>query len=145
MAGGVAVLGGIALTPIAAVPMVVCVAKAVRQGRRIESEIAKMEVSKAEMEKHAAELAAVVSRVREVSKSIRQVETAVEDILASASSESLEDVYRVATVARTLAQLLDLDGASKPDSSDAPDWEAGLPVAKPPRPGPGPVDMGAAA
>ena len=145
MAGGVAVLGGIVLTPIAAVPAVISVAKAVRQGRRIESEIQKMDVSKAEMEKRAAEIGAVLSRVREMSVSIREVETALEDILRSASAESIEDIYRVACTARTLAQLLDIDGTSRPDSIAAPDGNAGSPVAGPPQPGHGPVNMGVAA
>ena len=145
MAGGVAVLGGIVLAPIAAVPAVISVVKAVRQGRRIESEIQRMDVSKAEMQKHAAELGAVLSRVREMSVSIREVETALEDILRSASAESIEDIYRVACTARTLAQLLDIDGTSRPDSIAAPDGNAGSPVAGPPQPGHGPVNMGVAA
>ena len=144
MAAGVAALAGIALTPIAVVPAVVSVVKAVRQGKRIESEIEKMDVSRAEMEKHGAELTAILNRVREMSKSIREVETALKNVLASASAESLEDVYRVASAAKTLAQLLDLDGASKPDSGDAPDAGTGSPIPRPTPLSPGPANVEAA-
>ena len=120
MAAGAVSLASIGLAPVAVIPAIVIGVKAVRQGKRIDSEVARMDVSQAEMDKHGAELATVQGRVREMSKSLIEVEGALKDILESASAEALEDVYRVASVAKALVQLLDMDEASGPTAGAVP-------------------------
>ncbi len=113
MGAGMVNLVGIALAPAAAVPVLVNFVQAMKQGKRVDSEIHEMNASRAKMDKHAAELTVVLNRVHEVSKSIHEVATMLRNLLASASTSALEDVYRVACAAKRLAQLLDLDEASE--------------------------------
>lgn len=121
MAAGAASLASIGLAPLAIIPAIVSVRKALKQGKRIDCEIEELDVSRAKMDEHRAELAVILSRVREVSKALREVGTALKDILSLASAEVVEDLYRVASAAKALAQLLDIDGTSRPDSDAAPD------------------------
>ena len=108
IAAGAALLSRIVFAPLAAVPVVVAWVKAYRLGKRVNEEIAKMDVSEAEIGRHMAKLDAVLARVREMSESIHEVEQAVKDILRLASINVIEDVYRVAGAAKALAELLDL-------------------------------------
>ena len=109
IAAGAALLSRIGFAPLAAVPVVVAWVKAYRLGKRVDDEIAKMDVSEAEIGRHMAKLDAVLARVREMSESIYEVEQALKDILRLASIDVIEDVYRMAGAAKALAELLDLN------------------------------------
>ena len=108
IAAGAALLSRIGFAPLAAVPVVVAWVKAYRLGKRVDEEIAKMDVSEAEVGSHMAKLDALLARVREISESINNVEQALKDVLRSASTDLIEDVYRVAGAAKALAELLDV-------------------------------------
>ena len=115
---GAATLANIALAPLAIIPAVVSLVKVSKQGKRIDSEIKKMELSKSKMGKHNAELKAVQLRVREVSKSLREVQASLRETLASASANSIEDTYRVFTIAKHLAKLLDMNERETDNGTD---------------------------
>ena len=108
VAAGAALLARIVWVPLAAVPIVVTWAKAQKVHNQVEEEIAKIKQSEAEIGKHKAELNAVLARAREISESIHEVEQALKEILRTASVDVIEDVYRVASLANALAELLDL-------------------------------------
>ena len=109
MAAGVASLAGIALAPIAIIPPIVAWTRAIRQSNRIDEAIAEMDVHEAEFGKHKAELTAVLERAREMSEAVGNAEWALKDMLRRASPDNLEDVYRVAILAKALADLLDTE------------------------------------
>ena len=123
VAAGVGLLTNIAAAPLALLPPIVIGVKAVRQRSRIHAEIAKMEVAEAVMSKHTAELAAVQSRVKELSSAVAEVEDALKTLLASASEQVMEDLYKVAHTAKKLAELLDVnwDTESETDRGDTSD------------------------
>lgn len=108
IAAGAALLTRIVFAPLAAVPVIVVWVKAYKFGRQVNDEIAKMDVSEAEIGGHKAKLDAVLARVCEMSESIHEIEQALKDILRLASIDVSEDVYRVASTAKALAELLDL-------------------------------------
>ena len=118
IAGGTAALANIAFAPLAILPAIVMSVKAYKQGVRVGNAIAEMDVSEAEMGKHKAELKAIGQRVQEESKAIHEVERNLKFLLDTASLEVLDDVYRVATAATSLAELLDLDDGSDPAGAD---------------------------
>ena len=109
IAAGASTLLTISMAPLSIVPGIVMSAKAYRQGKRIDEEIEKMDVAEAEMSRHRAELWAVLEWKCEMSQAIREVEQALKDLLRISSTEVLEDVYRVAAVAKSLAELLDVE------------------------------------
>lgn len=113
IAAGAATLANIALAPLSLLPALVMAVKARNQSRRIDEEIANMDVSEAEMDRHRAELTAVHSRATEVSKAVDELHQVLKDFLRIASPDKLEDVYRVYLAAKALAELLDLDSAPK--------------------------------
>ena len=86
--------------------------KAHKQRIRIDEEIAEMDVAEAKMGRHRAELQAVLERNFEMSKAIREIEQALKDLLRISSTEILEDVYRVASTAKSLSDLLDVKAMS---------------------------------
>ncbi len=94
-------------------PAVIAGIQAWKQKGSIEEAIAEMEVAEAEMGRHRAELTAVRSRTREVSKTLDNIHRTLEDVLRLASLDDLEDVHRVYLAAKALAELLDMDAASK--------------------------------
>lgn len=109
IAAGVASLAGIALTPLAIIPPIVAWTRAIRQSNRIDEAIAEMDVHEAEFGRHKAELTAIRERAREMSEAVGNAEWALKDVLRQASPDELEDVYRVAILAKALADLLDQD------------------------------------
>ena len=117
VAAGMVSLAGIVTAPLAVVPAIVMGMKAKNQSKRIDEEIGKMDISEARIGKHRAELRAVRHRVQEMSKSVREVEQSLKDILGRASVDVVEDVYRVASVAKALAELLDLGDNSEPTTT----------------------------
>ena len=121
MAGGIASLASIALAPLAVLPAAVISVKSVKQGKQISDEIEKMELSVAEMDNHRAELFVVLNRTEEMSQALKEEEMAVKTILSTASSNEIEDIYRLALAAKGLAQLMDLDvfpDLVEPDSGE---------------------------
>lgn len=109
IAAGVASLAGIALTPLAIIPPIVAWTRAIRQSNRIDEAIAEMDVHEAEFGRHKAELTAIRERAREMSEAVGNAEWALKDVLRRASPDELEDVYRVAILAKALADILDQD------------------------------------
>ena len=108
IAGGVASLSSIASAPLAVIPAVVLGRKALKQGNQIDEEIQKMDQSTAEIDRHRAELQALLHRTEEMSKAVDEVEGTLKTVLKSALARVIEDVHRVATAAKALAQLLDI-------------------------------------
>ena len=117
VAAGMVSLVGIVTAPLAVVPAIVMGVKAQNQSKRIDEEISKMDVSEAKIGKHRAEVRAVGHRVQEMSKSVSEVEQSLKDTLGRASVDVVEDVYRVASVAKALAELLDLGDSSEPTTT----------------------------
>ena len=113
IAAGAATLANVVLTPLALLPALVMAVKARNQSKKINEEIAKMDISEAEMRRHRAELTAVRSRTEEVSQAVSELDQALKDIIELASSDRLEDVHRVYLAAKALADLLDLDSVPK--------------------------------
>jgi hypothetical protein len=113
VAAGMVTLVSVVLTPLALLPALVMAVKARNQSKKIDEEIAKMDVSASEIGRHKAELRAVQSRAGEVSKAVDELCQALKDILGLASPDRLEDIYRVYLAAKALAELLDLDSAPK--------------------------------
>ena len=70
IAAGASTLLGISLAPLVIVPGVVMSVKAYKQGKRIDEDIAKMDVAEAAMGRHRAELRAVLERNNEMSRAI---------------------------------------------------------------------------
>lgn len=109
MAAGMASLAGIALAPLAIIPPVVAWRRARRQSAEIDEAISRMREHEAEFRKHKAELTALRERAREMSEATGEVEQALKETLPLASPDNLEDVYRVAILAKALADLLDTE------------------------------------
>ena len=120
MAAGMASLTGIALAPLAVIPPIVAWTRAIRQSNRIDEAIAEMVVHEAEFGKHKAELTAVLERAREMSEAVGNAEWALKDMLRRASPDNLEDVYRVAILAKALADILDQD--ARMGTAAEPKW-----------------------
>ncbi len=118
VAAGAALLSRIVWVPLAAVPIVVTWAKAKKVRKQVEDEIAKMKQSEAEIDRHKSELNAVLERVREMSEAIHEVEQALKETLRTASIDVIQDVYRVASLAKALAELLDLKTLPYTDDGD---------------------------
>ncbi len=112
--------------PLAAVPVAVTWLKAYKLGKQVDEEIAKMEESEAEFDSHRAEFDVVRATAREMSKSIAEVEQALKKTLRTAFVGVIEDVYRVASLAKALAELLDLK--TLPDTNDEEDAGMAAPV-----------------
>ena len=87
---------------------VVLVRKALKQGNQIDEDLQKMDKSTAEMDRHRAELQALLYRTEEMSKAVGEVQGTLKTVLKSALAHVIEDVHRVATAAKALAQLLDI-------------------------------------
>ena len=120
-AGGVASLSSIALAPVTVIPAILLGRKALLQSNQIDEEIQKMDQSSAEMDRHQAELKALLYRTEEMSKAVDEVEGTLKTVLKSALAHVIEDVHRVATAAKVLAQLLDIGPPSdnqKPASGE---------------------------
>ena len=113
IAAGAATLANVALAPLALLPALVMAIRARNQSKKIDEEIAKMDISEAEMNRHKAKLEVVQSRAGEVSKVVGELDQALKDILELASLDKLEDVYRIYLSAKALSKLLDLDSVPK--------------------------------
>ena len=127
VAAGAALLSRIVWAPLAAVPIVVTWAKAKRVHKQVEEEIAKMKLSEAEIDRHTAELNAILERVHEMSRSVHEVDQALKETLRTASTNVIQDVYRVASLAKSLAELLDLKTLPGPDD-DHKDSDMAVPA-----------------
>ena len=121
VAAGAALLSRIVWVPLAAVPVVVTWAKAKKVHKQVEDEFAKMNQSEAEIDRHKAELNAILERVREMSETIHEVEQGLIETLRTASIGAIEDVYRVANLAKALADILDLKTLPDLDHDEDPD------------------------
>ncbi len=83
-----------------------------KQAGEVENQVAKyiaeLDIDEAKKRKLVADLDAVLARVTELKESTIKLKNELEDLLSSSSPDNAHDAYRVAQVAVSLGQLLDI-------------------------------------
>ena len=109
--GGVA-LGTVVLVSLIAGPSVLVGsffmhAKASKVEKEVERCVAEMDVAEAKMEKHLTYLGAILHRVDEIGEAIDKIHAVLKTLLTDSDADNIDDVYRVAKVAKNLGEVLD--------------------------------------
>jgi len=114
---GTVVLGSLIAGPSVLVGSFFMHAKASKVEKEVERCVSEMDVAEAKMQKHLAYLQAVLWRVGEIAEAVAKVHSALRELLKCADESEMDDVYRVAKVAKRLGELLDapvIDTAGNP-------------------------------
>jgi arginine repressor len=113
MALGTIVLGGVVAGPAVLVSGFFVAAQAEKVKTEVRRHIAKMDVAKAEMSRQITEFRAIKARADEMELGILRLAVQVEEVLQTADVMSEEDVYRVARLAKALADAVKVPAMSE--------------------------------
>lgn len=108
VAAGTAVLGGLVVGPAILVAGLWRLKQAGDVEIQVEKHIAELDVDEAKKQRVVAALDAVLARVSEVKTSTIKLTNELENLLSSSSPDDERDAYKVAKVAVSLGQLLDV-------------------------------------
>jgi hypothetical protein len=108
VAAGTAVFGGLVVGPAILVAGLVALKKAGDIENQVEKHIAELDIDEAKKQRLIAALDAVLARVAEVKESTIKLKNELENLLSSSSPDNEYDAYRIAKVAVSLGQLLDV-------------------------------------
>ena len=108
VAAGTAVLGGLVVGPAILVAGLWRLKQAGDVEIQVEKHIAELDVDETKKQRVVAALEAVLARVSEVKKSTINLTNELENLLSSSSPNNERDAYKVAKVAMSLGQLLDV-------------------------------------
>ena len=108
VAAGTAVLGGLVVGPAILVAGLWRLKQAGDVEIQVEKHIAELDVDETKKQRVVAALEAVLARVSEVKKSTINLTNELENLLSSSSPNDERDAYKVAKVAMSLGQLLDV-------------------------------------
>lgn len=108
VAAGTAVLGGLVVVPAILVIGLWRLKRAGDVENQVEESIAELDIDEAKKRRLVAALDAVLARVTELKESTIKLRDELEHLLSSSSPDNEHDAYRVAKVAVSLGQLLDI-------------------------------------
>lgn len=104
---GTMVLGSLVAGPSILVGSFFMHAKASKAEEEVERCVGEMNIAEGKMQRHLAYLQAVHWRIGEISVAISKVHGVLKDLLRCADDKKMDDVYRIAKVAKKLGELLD--------------------------------------